>query len=102
MKTLHLTLKKKWFFLILSGVKKEEYREIKPYWSKRLTQRDNPFKFVKYDTITFKNGYSKNAPTMVVELKGVKYGECVPEWSDNYEGKAFVLSLGDILETKNY
>jgi len=28
---LHLTLKKNWFDLILSGEKKEEYREIKPY-----------------------------------------------------------------------
>ena len=30
MKYLHLTLKKNWFDLILSGEKKEEYREIKP------------------------------------------------------------------------
>lgn len=36
MKTLHLTLKKKWFDMIASGEKKEEYREIKPYWLKRL------------------------------------------------------------------
>ncbi len=28
---LHLTLKKNWFDLILSGEKKEEYREIKHY-----------------------------------------------------------------------
>lgn len=36
MKTLHLTLKKKWFDKITSGEKKEEYREIKPYWIRRL------------------------------------------------------------------
>lgn len=41
-KTLHLTLKKKWFDMIASGEKKEEYREIKPYWSQRLTS--NPIK----------------------------------------------------------
>lgn len=34
--TLHLVLKKKWYELIESGIKKEEYREIKPYWIKRL------------------------------------------------------------------
>jgi len=33
---LHLTLTKNWFDLILSGEKKEEYREIKPYWEKLL------------------------------------------------------------------
>ncbi|HET8736229.1 MAG TPA: ASCH domain-containing protein, partial [Pricia sp.] len=36
MKTLHLNLKKKWFDMILSGEKKEEYREIKEYWIGRL------------------------------------------------------------------
>ena len=29
---LHLTLKKKYFDEILSGKKKKEYRELKPYW----------------------------------------------------------------------
>lgn len=37
-KILYLTLKKQWFDLISSGVKNEEYREIKPYWIKRLTK----------------------------------------------------------------
>ena len=36
MKTLHLTLNKKWFDMIAAGVKKEEYRSIKTYWIKRL------------------------------------------------------------------
>lgn len=36
MKTLHLNLKKKWFDLILSGEKTEEYREIKPHWCNKL------------------------------------------------------------------
>lgn len=34
--TLHLTLKKKWFDMIASGAKREENREMKPYWNKRL------------------------------------------------------------------
>lgn len=37
-KTLTLSLKKKWFDMIASGEKTEEYREIKPYWEKRLLQ----------------------------------------------------------------
>lgn len=40
MKTLHLTLKKKWFDMIASGEKKEEYRELKPYWVRRLISSD--------------------------------------------------------------
>lgn len=33
---LQLRLKKKWFDMILSGEKKEEYRDIKPFWAVRL------------------------------------------------------------------
>ena len=33
MKVLHLVLKRKWYDMIASGEKIEEYREIKPYWS---------------------------------------------------------------------
>lgn len=36
MNTLKLVLKKKWFDMIASGEKTEEYREIKPYWIHRL------------------------------------------------------------------
>jgi len=35
-KILDLPLKGKWYEMIESGVKKEEYREIKPFWLKRL------------------------------------------------------------------
>ena len=68
MKILHLTLKKKWFDMILSGEKKEEYREIKPYWIVRL-MNDNCPKEEEYeksfhnvcDLIFDKsNGYSWN------------------------------------------
>ena len=33
---LTLPIKRKWFDMILSGEKKEEYREIKPYYESRL------------------------------------------------------------------
>ncbi len=42
MKTLHLTLKKKWFDMIASGEKTEEYREIKSYWIQRLLECNCP------------------------------------------------------------
>ena len=37
MKQLVLTMKKKWFDMILSGEKKEEYRLFKPYWLIRIS-----------------------------------------------------------------
>lgn len=36
MRTLHLSLKAQWYDMIESGIKKEEYREIKPFWCARL------------------------------------------------------------------
>lgn len=38
MKTLDLVLKKKWYDMIESGEKTEEYREIKPYWIVRMME----------------------------------------------------------------
>lgn len=114
-RTLHLTLKKKWFDLILSGKKKEEYREVKDYWVNRLSfahegsvggdfyhkHRVVAYTFKTFDTITFKNGYSANAPEIVVECKGIEIKEGNPEWGAEPGVKYFVLSVGEILSTKN-
>jgi len=129
MKTLHLTLKKKWFDMIASGEKKEEYREIKDYWCRRLLwshdeidgnswqnmiESLNDKVSFRYDTskeildaylcemayfktVTFKNGYAKNAPTIVVECLGIEIGEAKPEWSDNWQGEVFKIKLGEII-----
>ena len=51
MSNLSLVLKHKWYNLIESGDKTSEYREIKPYWDKRLNKH--------YDTVTFQKGYTK-------------------------------------------
>ena len=45
---------KKWFDLIQSGKKKVEYREIKPYWTRRLLDSEGNVK--KFDVIEFRNG----------------------------------------------
>lgn len=39
MKILTLNLNKEYFNEIKSGIKKEEYREVKDYWTKRLKQK---------------------------------------------------------------
>jgi hypothetical protein len=69
MKILHLTLHRKWFDEILNGTKKIEYRDIKPYWTKRLFNNGKPKKF---DEILFRNGYSKNSPKMRIEFLDIR------------------------------
>ena len=41
MATLQLNLIKHWFDLTLQGIKKEEYRDITPFWAKRLLCMEN-------------------------------------------------------------
>lgn len=80
MKTLHLVLKKKWFDLIASGEKTEEYREIKPHWDSRLKTKDGQFKH--YDRIIFRLGYSSDAPKMIAIFKGIRIGVPNPNWCE--------------------
>ena len=105
-RTLHLTLKKKWFDMILHGQKREEYREVKDYWMKRLAgvngcgtsynftilhNREN--KCLDYDYVSFRNGYSKDAPQFTVECKGITIGQGKKEWgAPDY--KVFIIKLG--------
>ena len=44
-----LPIKRKWFDMILSGEKKEEYRDIKPYYDTRLM---DAFGTVSYTHLT--------------------------------------------------
>ena len=56
MATLQLNLIKKWFDLTLQGVKKEEYRDITPFWAKRLLCMENGDELTKCysdETIAF-------------------------------------------------
>jgi hypothetical protein len=85
---LHLTLKREWFDQIAHGEKKEEFRQYKPYWKKRLEGR-------KYDVILFRNGYASNAPEMLVEYLGL---------GRNGSGRNadYVIRLGRVLRTKRW
>lgn len=67
-KVLTLTVNKEWFSRILSGVKKEEYREIKPYWVARL----------------FYDRFGKLSPVLVKELTDyiIKHGD-----TEHFEAK---------------
>jgi len=118
-KILHLTLKKRWFDMILSGEKKEEYRELKPYWISRLVDeilschKDKFGAFyykcgywimgtpVSYDLVRFKNGYSKNSPEITLEINDIDVWTGKYEWGAEPSVPYFRIKLGKIIETKN-
>ena len=92
MKILHLTLKKKWFDMIASGVKTEEYRDIKPYFDVRLNK--------SFDVVRFKHGYNKDAPKIDVELIEITTGKGRPEWGGTGED-VYIIKLGEIIKRDN-
>ena len=110
MKTLILPLKKKWFDMIKSGEKKEEYRETSGYWTSRLLKYSlgeicvaatkSPYSmthfenFVKrhvnngdwvksFDTLVFTLGYPKADDTkrrLTLNNPRIRIGTGRPEW----------------------
>ena len=86
-RVLHLNLYRKYFDQILKGKKTTEYREVTPYWSKRLEGKH-------YDVIQFRNGYAKIAPVMIVEFKGMAI-------DNDVQGSRYAIQLGNVLETRN-
>lgn len=114
MSSLMIPIKKEWFDMIVAGEKKEEYREIKPYWVRRLVGNWHQWRTLEghyrhellmrhnADRIIFKNGYQKNARTATVEWKSLRVDTPVPKWcpSDtDYTKNVFVIELGEIIET---
>lgn len=111
---LTLPIKRKWFDMILSGEKKEEYREIKPYYESRLPANFGYFfaneelktgytfnselqKSVEAEheaEIMFRNGYSKNSPSFIAKCTlSVRTGK--EEWGAEKGKEYFVLTINE-------
>lgn len=92
---LTLPIKKKWFDMILSGEKKEEYREIKPYYQSRL----NELVYVGTHDIALRNGYSSKSPTLECEcFIKIDYGK--EEWGAEKGKLYYVLEILRVEEVK--
>lgn len=87
MKDLKLVLKRKWYDMIASGEKKEEYRELTDYWTERLWHKD-------YETVTFYLGYAKDRPSMTFKIEGIDIDSGKPEWGA-VKKYYFVIKLGE-------
>ena len=100
---LTLPIKKKWFDLILSGEKKEEYRELKPYYTTRFKNVWNG-SLLNCETskkeIMFRNGYSKNSPSFIASCT-LDIGTGKKEWGAEPEKEYYILRIHEIVEKKN-
>ena len=112
--TLDLVLKIKWYEMIESGQKREEYRKIGAFWSKRLCVSptvgkcrervpmckigDVPdiarcWSSRKFDFVRFHRAYTST--TMTFSVAGIEIAEGNPEWGAIPGVKYFVIKLGN-------
>lgn len=106
-----LPIKKQWFDMILSGEKKEEYREIKPYYDSRLPKEFGMFKegnrLIQGNTyprrdlsrtkIKFRNGYSKKSPCFIASCT-LSIGIGRAEWGAEPSIEYYKITIHEILE----
>lgn len=100
---LTLPIMGKWFNMILSGEKKEEYREIKPYYTTRFKKifdmYSNSYIPVGTDIreIRFRNGYGSSRPEFVAKCSlDVKTGR--EEWGAEPGKEYYTLKIHQITE----
>lgn len=81
--------------MIASGEKKEEYRDITPYWETRLEGKE-------YDTVTFYLGYARDRYQMTYEVLYIEKGNANPDWSSGELTKRYYkIGLGKCIN-KNF
>lgn len=103
-KVLTLSVKKECFDKIVSNEKKEEYREIKPYWIKRLTTNCEVVYDVVAETycgkvlyrpythVLFINGYGDDKPRIEKEIESIDIDRPRKGWCpDDFLGKEFFV-----------
>lgn len=103
---LTLPIMGKWFDMILSGEKSEEYREIKPYYMARFKKIFDMHPYSHIPTgndiraICFRNGYGSSRPEFVAECSlDIKTGR--QEWGAEPGKEYYTLKIHQITERRN-
>ncbi len=105
MRILDLPLMAVWFLMIESGEKKEEYREIKPYWIKRLKccGLHQAQKVVTVVRLVVGSLYTRSFPVWVHRelcclLDRISVGVGQKKWGAPDKKEVYVLKLGERIE----
>jgi hypothetical protein len=81
------TIEREWLAQIVAGTKRTEYRQMKPYWRKRLQGVSRPFE------LRLINGMQKNAPEVTVLVDRVRA---------NARSKQYELHIAKVLQCLNW
>ena len=91
-----LPIKKQWFDMICSGVKREEYRAETPYYAKRFKSigllDDNGDTTGKEAWVILRNGYGKDKPEIMASVS-LKIGTGHPSWGAEEGEWYYVLEI---------
>lgn len=99
-----LPIKKKWFEMIKSGEKKEEYREIKSYWTSRFLGKELDFEDLPKVclsqcepilTVVFRNGYRADSPKIKCKCR-LKIGKGKEEWGAEPNKEYYILEILEV------
>jgi hypothetical protein len=82
-----------WLDKIWTGEKCFDYREMKPYWKKRLENRT-------YDEVHIINGYGHKRPKMVFKYKGYDITK-EDELTDLGRGAFYAVDLSEFIKYEN-
>lgn len=97
---LTLPTKGKWFYMLLSGEKPEEYREIKPYYTVRFSNIFNMVEGIPLDKavnqIRFTNGYGNSVPSFIADCHLERHTGRA-EWGAEENVEYYVLHLHKII-----
>lgn len=97
---LPLHIKSKWYQMILSGEKKEEYRSISRYYKVRFRNQEmlnyNDKATGKPRFVLFQNGYSQNCPQLVAKCV-LSIGDGNPAWGAIPGEEYYKLAITELL-----
>jgi len=83
--------------MIVSGEKPEEYRMIKQYWITRLCGKKmygpNGLTVKPFTHVRFRNGYGKNSPVYMAEIKNITIGEGQANWGAEFMERYFIIRM---------
>lgn len=109
-----LPVKKCWYDMELEGIKTDEYREIKPYWTKRFEnyfgRHLNTEKIKDIDgniptyiwtnqskPVIYRNGYGNNVPSFTA-ICTISEGYGKEEWGAEEGVKYYILTIKRIIK----
>lgn len=93
---LTLSIKKRWFDMIKSGEKKEEYRELKKYYHTRFKKIFGLDYKDKTAEILFRNGYRADSPKLKCKCK-LRIGQGKPELGAEESKEYYILEILEIV-----